>query len=59
MRAGRKGREGRKVVIKIQSEKKKGLGLGEFGGIVFLENLVTLYFEFYFGKINSLTWYRI
>lgn len=39
--------------------KKKGLGLGEFGGIVFLENLVTLYFEFYFGKINSLTWYRI
>lgn len=58
MRAGRKGREGRNV-IKIQSEKKKGLGLGEFGGIVFLENLVTLYFEFYFGKINSLTWYRI
>lgn len=45
--------------LKYNLKKKKGLGLGEFGGIVFLENLVTLYFEFYFGKINSLTWYRI
>lgn len=54
MRAWTEGREGRNVVVRIVS--KKGPRLGEFGDIVFFQNLFT---EFYFGKINSVAWYKI